>query len=236
MVLISTDKAVRPTNVMGASKRLAELVLQAAAVNGGTTTFTMVRFGNVLDSSGSVVRRFRQQIAAGGPVTVTHPEIIRYFMSIPEAAELVIQAGAMAKGGDVFVLDMGEPVRIDDLARLMIRLTGLDVKTAENPDGDIAVTYTGLRPGEKLYEELLIGANTTATEHPRIWRSDEPFLPAAELERELNVLKAAIQMRDVETMHAVLIRTVEGYQTDANAARSEGAQRAVWSPSSRTLH
>ncbi len=236
MVLISTDKAVRPTNVMGASKRLSELVLQAAASNGGETTFTMVRFGNVLDSSGSVVRRFRQQIASGGPVTVTHPEIIRYFMSIPEAAELVIQAGAMAKGGDVFVLDMGEPVRIDDLARLMVRLTGLDVKSPENPDGDIAITYTGLRPGEKLYEELLIGANTTATEHSRIWRSDEPFLPPAELERELNVLKAAIQMRDIETMHAVLVRTVEGYQPDGTAARSEGAPRVAWSPSSRTLH
>ena len=236
MVLISTDKAVRPTNVMGASKRLAELVLQGAAANGGATIFTMVRFGNVLDSSGSVVRRFRRQISSGGPVTVTHPEIIRYFMSIPEAAELVIQAGAMAKGGDVFVLDMGEPVRIDDLARLMIRLTGLDVKGSENPDGDIAITYTGLRPGEKLYEELLIGANTTATEHPRIWRSDEPFLPPAELERELSVLKAAINMRDVETMQAVLMRTVEGYHAEPNAARSEGAPRALWSPSSRTLH
>ena len=236
MVLISTDKAVRPTNVMGASKRLAELVLQAGAVNGGATIFTMVRFGNVLDSSGSVVRRFRRQISTGGPVTVTHPEIIRYFMSIPEAAELVIQAGAMAKGGDVFVLDMGEPVRIDDLARLMVRLTGLDVKGPDNPDGDIAIAYTGLRPGEKLYEELLIGANTTATEHPRIWRSDEPFLPPAELERELNVLKAAIQMRDVETMQAVLMRTVEGYQSDASAGRSEAAPRALWSPSSRTLH
>jgi FlaA1/EpsC-like NDP-sugar epimerase len=236
MVLISTDKAVRPTNVMGASKRLAELVLQAGAVNGGATIFTMVRFGNVLDSSGSVVRRFRRQISTGGPVTVTHPEIIRYFMSIPEAAELVIQAGAMAKGGDVFVLDMGEPVRIDDLARLMVRLTGLDVKGPDKPDGDIAIAYTGLRPGEKLYEELLIGANTTATEHPRIWRSDEPFLPPAELERELNVLKAAIQMRDVETMQAVLMRTVEGYQSDASAGRSEAAPRALWSPSSRTLH
>jgi FlaA1/EpsC-like NDP-sugar epimerase len=236
MVLISTDKAVRPTNVMGASKRLAELVLQAAAIDGGGTTFTMVRFGNVLDSSGSVVRRFRRQISAGGPVTVTHPEIIRYFMSIPEAAELVIQAGAMAKGGDVFVLDMGEPVRIDDLARLMIRLTGLDVRTPENPDGDIAIAYTGLRPGEKLYEELLIGANTTATEHPRIWRSDEPFLPQADLERELNVLKAAIDMRDVETVQSVLMRTVEGYQKDPNGERREGATRVVWGPSSRTLH
>ena len=238
VVLISTDKAVRPANVMGASKRLAEMILQAAAAaGGGPTTFTMVRFGNVLDSSGSVVKKFRRQIRTGGPVTVTHPEIIRYFMSIPEAAELVIQAGAMAKGGDVFVLDMGEPVRIDDLARLMIRLTGLDVKTPENPDGDIAIEYTGLRPGEKLYEELLIGANTTATEHPRIQRSDEPFLPAGELERELEVLKAAMKMRDVETMQAVLMRTVEGYHVDPAAPQSADPDKlAVWTPASRTLH
>jgi FlaA1/EpsC-like NDP-sugar epimerase len=237
VVLISTDKAVRPTNVMGASKRLAEMILQAAAAAGGPTIFTMVRFGNVLDSSGSVVRKFRRQIKAGGPVTVTHPEIIRYFMSIPEAAELVIQAGAMAKGGDVFVLDMGEPVRIDDLARLMIRLTGLDVKGPENPDGDIAITYTGLRPGEKLYEELLIGANTTVTEHPRILRSDEPFLPAEQLERELELLKAAMKMRDVDTLQAVLMRSVEGYQAKPRSmAQSEEVQLAAWAPASRTLH
>ena len=150
-VLISTDKAVRPTSIMGASKRLAEMILQARAADGrARTVFTMVRFGNVLDSSGSVVRRFRQQIEAGGPVTVTHPEVIRYFMSIPEAAALVIQAGAMATGGDVFVLDMGEPVKIDDLARSMIRLMGLEVRDAQHPDGDIAIEYIGLRPGEKL--------------------------------------------------------------------------------------
>ena len=149
VVLISTDKAVRPTNVMGASKRLAELVLQARAASGGSTVFTMVRFGNVLDSSGSVVRRFREQIKAGGPVTVTHPDVTRYFMSIPEAAELVIQAGAMAKGGEVFVLHMGEPVKIDDLARLMIHLSGLEVRDAQTPGGDIAITYTGLRPGRE---------------------------------------------------------------------------------------
>jgi FlaA1/EpsC-like NDP-sugar epimerase len=237
VVLISTDKAVRPTNVMGASKRLAEMILQAAAAAGGPTTFTMVRFGNVLDSSGSVVRKFRRQIKAGGPVTVTHPEIIRYFMSIPEAAELVVQAGAMAKGGDVFVLDMGEPVRIDDLARLMIRLTGLDVKGPENPDGEIAITYTGLRPGEKLYEELLIGANTTVTEHPRILRSDEPFLPAEQLERELDLLKAAMTMRDVETLQAVLMRTVEGYQAGPRpVAQGEDVALTAWTPTSRTLH
>ena len=236
VVLISTDKAVRPTNVMGASKRLAELILQAEAASGGSTVFTMVRFGNVLDSSGSVVRKFRQQIRAGGPVTVTHPEIIRYFMSIPEAAELVIQAGAMAHGGDLFVLDMGEPVRIDDLARLMIRLTGLDVRTPETPEGDIAIVYTGLRPGEKLYEELLIGANTKPTEHPRILRSDEPFLPRADLERELGLLKAAMNARDVETMHSVLMRTVEGYHSEATPAQDGEQPRSAWSPSSRTLH
>ena len=170
VVLISTDKAVRPANVMGASKRLAEMILQAAAAGGGPTTFTMVRFGNVLDSSGSVVKKFRRQIRAGGPVTVTHPEIIRYFMSIPEAAELVIQAGAMAKGGDVFVLDMGEPVRIDDLARLMIRLTGLDVKTPENPDGDIAIEYTGLQ----ARREALRGAADRRQHH----RDRAPAHPA----------------------------------------------------------
>lgn len=236
VVLISTDKAVRPTNIMGASKRLAELVLQAAAANGGTTIFTMVRFGNVLDSSGSVVKKFRRQIRAGGPVTVTHPDIIRYFMSIPEAAELVIQAGAMAEGGDVFVLDMGEPVRIDDLARLMVRLSGYDVRTTDNPDGDIAITYTGLRSGEKLYEELLIGANTKATEHPRIWRSDEPFLPSEELERELELLKSAMNVRDLEAMQAVLMRNVEGYHANPVMPLGEEGPLAAWTPPSRTLH
>lgn len=237
VVLISTDKAVRPTNVMGASKRLAELVLQASAANGGPTIFTMVRFGNVLDSSGSVVQKFRRQIRAGGPVTVTHPEIIRYFMSIPEAAELVIQAGSMAQGGDVFVLDMGEPVRIDDLARLMVRLSGFDVRSAENPDGDIAITYTGLRSGEKLYEELLIGANTKATEHPRIWRSDEPFLPADELEKELEKLKAAMNVMDHAAIHAVLVRTVEGYHAKTTVPTGgEEGPASNWIPPSRTLH
>ncbi len=182
-MLVSSDKAVRPTNVMGASKRLAELILQGLAETrgAGSTIFTMVRFGNVLDSSGSVVRRFRNQIQAGGPVTVTHPEIIRYFMSIPEAAQLVIQAGAMASGGEVFVLDMGTPVKIDDLARTMIRLSGLELRDDDNPDGDIAIEYVGLRRGEKLYEELLIGENTTGTSHPRIFKNSEPILPYADL-------------------------------------------------------
>ncbi|MGL4396675.1 MAG: polysaccharide biosynthesis protein [Hyphomicrobium sp.] len=236
MVLISTDKAVRPTNVMGASKRLSELLLQARAALQPTTVFTMVRFGNVLDSSGSVVQRFRRQIKAGGPVTVTHPEVIRYFMSIPEAAELVIQAGAMAKGGEVFVLDMGEPVKIDDLAQLMIRLSGFETRNDDNPDGDISIVYTGLRPGEKLYEELLIGANTTGTEHARILRSDEPMLTLSELNRELDLLKAAMAMRDVETIQAVLMRTVEGYRPDADAQAAESAPRAAWVAPTRTLH
>lgn len=236
MVLISTDKAVRPTNIMGASKRLAELVLQARAAKPSPTVFTMVRFGNVLDSSGSVVGRFRRQISSGGPVTVTHPDIIRYFMSIPEAAELVIQAGAMAKGGEIFVLDMGEPVKIEELARLMIRLSGCDIRDDRNPDGDIEIVYTGLRPGEKLYEELLIGANTTATEHPRILKLDEPLMDMAELGRELEVLRAAMSMRDAQTIQAVLVRTVEGYKPDAYAKIAETSSSANWLAPSRTLH
>jgi FlaA1/EpsC-like NDP-sugar epimerase len=236
MVLISTDKAVRPTNVMGASKRLAELTLQAKATRECPTVFTMVRFGNVLDSSGSVVGRFRRQIKAGGPVTVTHPEVIRYFMSIPEAAELVIQAGAMARGGEVFVLDMGEPVKIDELARLMIRLSGLEVKDEAHPDGDIQITYTGLRPGEKLYEELLIGGSTTTTEHPRILRLDEPGIDAVDLDRELELLKAAMRVRDAATIQAVLMRTVEGYRPDADVQATDKRSVANWVSPSRTLH
>lgn len=176
-VLISTDKAVRPANVMGASKRLAELVLQGLAMRGGATRFCMVRFGNVLESSGSVVPLFREQIQRGGPVTVTHQEVIRYFMTIPEAAQLVLQAGSMGEGGDVFVLDMGEPVRIADLAQRMIQLMGLTVRDAGNPQGDIAIEFTGLRPGEKLYEELLIGDIAGATAHPKILRAREQNLP-----------------------------------------------------------
>jgi FlaA1/EpsC-like NDP-sugar epimerase len=236
VVLISTDKAVRPTNVMGASKRLAELVLQARAAQAPTTVFAMVRFGNVLDSSGSVVGRFRHQIKSGGPVTVTHPEVIRYFMSIPEAAELVIQAGAMAKGGEVFVLDMGEPVKIVELARLMVRLSGLEVRDEAHPQGDIEIVYTGLRPGEKLYEELLIGGVTTGTEHPRILRSDEPYLTIAELTRELELLRAAIAIRDVDAMQSVLMRTVEGYRPDKDVRAVENAPAANWVAPSRTLH
>jgi len=245
-VLISTDKAVRPTNVMGASKRLAELVLQAYAAEGdsdpGGTVFTMVRFGNVLDSSGSVVRRFRNQIKNGGPVTVTHPEIIRYFMSIPEAAELVIQAGAMATGGEVFGLDMGDPIKIDDLARLMIRLAGLELRTEDTPHGEIEIAYTGLRPGEKLYEELLLGVNTTGTEHLRIMRSHEPFLPSEELWQKLEVLGEAIKRRDLEAMQNVLLTTVEGYSCgrkdddDKRSGEDGSAEKTVFPAISRTLH
>lgn len=214
-VLISTDKAVRPTSVMGASKRLAEMVLQAhAAERRGPTVFTMVRFGNVLDSSGSVVRRFRRQIETGGPVTVTHPEMVRYFMSIPEAAALVIQAGAMATGGEVFVLDMGEPVRIDDLARSMIRLMGLEVRDAQHPDGEIAIEYIGLRDGEKLHEELLLGENATRTEHPRIFRSHEPCLSSEKLDEALVALSAAMESDDLARVRRLLQQTVESYRTE----------------------
>jgi FlaA1/EpsC-like NDP-sugar epimerase len=227
-VLISTDKAVRPTSIMGASKRLAELILQARAGEGrGRTVFTMVRFGNVLDSSGSVVRRFRRQIKAGGPVTVTHRNMIRYFMSIPEAASLVIQAGAMAQGGDVFVLDMGEPVRIDDLAKSMIRLMGLEVRDEEHPDGDIAIEYVGLRPGEKMHEELLLGENTTRTEHPRILKSHEPFLSAADLDAALRSLREAMAEGDVEAIQAILMRTVEGYGPERRQSAPEPHQKAA---------
>jgi FlaA1/EpsC-like NDP-sugar epimerase len=210
-VLVSTDKAVRPTSIMGASKRLAEMVLQARSRNGKRTVFTMVRFGNVLDSSGSVVRMFRRQIEAGGPVTVTHRDAIRYFMSIPEAAALVIQAGAMATGGDVFVLDMDEPVKIDDLAKSMIRLMGLEVRDEQHPDGDIAIEYIGLRHGEKLHEELLLGENITPTEHAHILRSHEPWMPAEELARVMDALRAAMDANDVPAIHAALMRAVEGY-------------------------
>ncbi|MEO7496047.1 MAG: nucleoside-diphosphate sugar epimerase/dehydratase [Massilia sp.] len=188
-ILISTDKAVRPTNVMGATKRLAELILQAFATEDAKTRFSMVRFGNVLGSSGSVVPLFRKQIAGGGPLTLTHPEITRYFMTIPEAAQLVLQAGAMSKGGDVFVLDMGEPVRIADLAVRMVHLSGQEVKSAATPMGTIEINYVGLRPGEKLYEELLIGTNVVGTEHPLIMR-------AREAKHEWPVLKQMLQALD----------------------------------------
>lgn len=212
-VLISTDKAVRPTNVMGASKRVAELVLQALADEpGNKTLFTMVRFGNVLGSSGSVVSRFREQIQKGGPVTVTHPEIIRYFMTIPEAAQLVIQAGGLARGGDVFVLDMGQPVKIVDLAKSMINLSGLEIADEKNPDGDIAIEFMGLREGEKLYEELLINENCSPTDHVSITRNNENYLSAAELAPKINSLRHSLDTYDTETLLSLLSEIVEGYQ------------------------
>lgn len=210
-VLISTDKAVRPTNIMGASKRLAEMVLQALAATSTGTKFSMVRFGNVLGSSGSVVPKFRQQIRDGGPITLTHSEITRYFMTIPEASQLVIQAGAMAKGGDVFVLDMGQSVKIMDLARRMIELSGMTVRDEQNPDGDIEIEITGLRPGEKLYEELLIGDNPKPTSHSRIMKAHEEFIPWADLEANLNALEMALNVNDVGVIRLMMAKVVAGY-------------------------
>jgi FlaA1/EpsC-like NDP-sugar epimerase len=210
-VLISTDKAVRPTNIMGASKRLAEMVLQALAIIAPGTKYSMVRFGNVLGSSGSVVPMFRQQIRDGGPITLTHPEITRYFMTIAEASQLVIQAGSMAKNGDLFVLDMGEPVKIMDLAQKMIKLSGLTLKDKQNPYGDIEIQITGLRPGEKLYEELLIGDNPKPTAHLKIMRAQENFLPWAELEGKLNSLEMAVNVNDVGVIRLIMEELVVGY-------------------------
>lgn len=210
-VLISTDKAVRPTNIMGASKRLAEMVLQALAAVSTETKFTMVRFGNVLGSSGSVVPKFRQQIRDGGPITLTHPDITRYFMTIPEAAQLVIQAGAMARGGDVFVLDMGQSVRIMDLATRMIELSGLEVKEDENPDGDIEIEITGLRPGEKLYEELLIGDDPRPTSHPRIMKARDDFLPWPVLQENLKALESELSANNAAGVRQILEQLVSGY-------------------------
>lgn len=217
-VLISTDKAVRPTNIMGASKRLAEMALQGmAAKNNGSTIFCMVRFGNVLDSSGSVVPKFRKQIEKGGPVTVTHPDVIRYFMSIREAVGLVIQAGTLARAGAVFVLDMGEPVNITDLARTMIQLAGQKVRDENSPDGSIEIEFSGLRPGEKLYEELLIGGDTSPTKHPRISQLAEPFLPMGEFEAQMTLLKKQMKKHDGEGIKLLLGKIVEGYSSsDAN--------------------
>jgi FlaA1/EpsC-like NDP-sugar epimerase len=210
-VLVSTDKAVLPTNVMGATKRFSELMLQGLNQRNSDTTFSMVRFGNVLASSGSVVPLFREQIRNGGPVTVTHPEIYRYFMTIPEAASLVLQAGSMAKGGDVFVLDMGKPVRIRDLAERMIHLMGLSVRDDDHPDGDIEIHYTGLRPAEKLYEELLIGSNVMGTDHPSILRAEEDFLPWETLKPMIEQLWTACQRLDCGKAREVLLRSVTGY-------------------------
>jgi FlaA1/EpsC-like NDP-sugar epimerase len=216
VVLVSTDKAVRPTNVMGASKRLCEMIMQAlAAEPGHKTCFSMVRFGNVLGSSGSVVPLFRRQIKEGGPISITHKDITRYFMTIPEAAQLVIQAGAMAQGGDVFLLDMGDPVKIIDLARKMVELSGLKVRDKKNPDGDIEIHVTGLRPGEKLYEELLIGNNSHPTVNCRIYKANEYFLSWPELRIALDELVTAISMNNKKNIREILKRTIPEYQTDA---------------------
>ena len=213
MVLVSTDKAVRPTNVMGASKRMSELILQAFS-DKSKCCFSMVRFGNVLESAGSVVPLFRNQIKAGGPVTVTHRNITRYFMSIPEAVELVLQSGAMAKGGDVFVLDMVEPIKIIDLAYKMIHLSGLTPIDNENPDGDIRIDFTGLRPGEKLYEELLIGSNVVQSEHPRIMQAKESKLSFDEVSHCVEVIKSARENQDERVVKELLLKYIDGYRSE----------------------
>jgi len=240
-VLISTDKAVRPTNVMGSTKRLAEMVLQALSRESAPvlfrdddgvhqvnkTRFTMVRFGNVLGSSGSVIPLFHEQIRRGGPVTVTHPNITRYFMTIPEAAQLVIQAGAMGQGGDVFVLDMGQPVKIAVLAEKMIHLSGLSVRSDKNPHGDIAIEFTGLRPGEKLYEELLIGDNVSPTEHPMIMRANEEHLPWDTFKKGLADLLAAVERDDYDRVRQLLRETVSGYKPEGEIVDWIHQQRRV---------
>lgn len=223
-ILVSTDKAVRPTNIMGASKRFCELVVQGRAAEAGARTiFSSVRFGNVLSSSGSVVPRFQAQINSGGPVTLTHRDVTRYFMTIPEASQLVLQAGAMANGGEVFVLDMGHPVRIIDLARSMIQLSGCTVRDDENPDGDIALIEVGLRPGEKMYEELLIGDNPEPTEHSRIMRANEDRIDWSELSVGLNRMMQALSEGDIDTAMAVVREMVPDYSPDV--LRQHGVEK-----------
>ena len=218
-VLVSTDKAVRPTSTMGATKRFAEMILQGLARRSpGITRFTMVRFGNVLGSSGSVVPLFREQIRKGGPVTVTDPKITRYFMTIPEAAQLVIQAGAMGQGGDVFVLDMGEAIKILDMAKRMIRLSGFEIRDESNPDGDIEIVFTGLRPGEKLYEELLIGENVVPTQHPLIMSANEDCLPWESLSGYIDQFEETINQHDVERSRALLVDSVKGFNPQCEVA------------------
>ena len=233
-VLISTDKAVRPTNIMGATKRFSEMILQSFSEDeeiSKNTRMTMVRFGNVLGSSGSAVPLFQQQIRSGGPVTVTHPKVVRYFMSIPEAAELVIQAGAMGKGGDVFVLDMGDPVNISDLAKRLVNLSGLELKDDVNPDGDIEIIYTGLRPGEKLYEELLIGSNVNQTEHNQILRAQEQFLPKEDLNRFIGLLKQAQIEDNIPALKDILKESVQGYTPERDIVDVVQVQKEINSKS-----
>ena len=228
-VLISTDKAVRPTNVMGATKRVAELVLQGLANKESQTKFSMVRFGNVLGSSGSVVPLFKKQIKAGGPVTVTHPDITRYFMTIPEAAQLVIQAGAMAEGGDVFVLDMGEPVKIAELAEKLISLMGMEVKSQENPTGDIEIQFSGLRPGEKLYEELLIGKNVQGTSHPRVMTANEKYLAWEEISEYLDRLSLACNKNQQKEIRDILLAMPTGFTP------SDGISDLLWEDNNENI-
>jgi FlaA1/EpsC-like NDP-sugar epimerase len=211
-ILVSTDKAVRPSSVMGASKRVCELIVEARAKSQQSMTYSAVRFGNVLGSSGSVVPLFRRQIEQGGPVTVTHTDITRYFMTIPEASQLVIQAGAMAGGGEVFLLDMGEPVRVYDLAVSMIELSGLSVRSESNPDGDIEIVEIGLRPGEKLFEELLMDANALPTSHPRIVKANESVIDWLHLQQRLTELSHAIEAHDERTALALLSVLIPGYR------------------------
>lgn len=230
-VLVSTDKAVRPTNIMGATKRMAEMVLQGMTSRGSHTRFCMVRFGNVLESSGSVVPLFREQIRRGGPVTVTDPDVTRYFMTIPEAAQLVLQAGAMGQGGEVFLLDMGEPVRIVDLARRMIQLMGLSVRDRDCPDGDIVIRFTGLRPGEKLYEELLISGDADATAHPKILCAHEKSLPWSRVQEVLDTLMAAADEGDCDAIRRVLLEVVQDYRpADGQIADLSWQHRPVAPP------
>ena len=210
-VLISTDKAVRPTNIMGASKRIAELIIQALSKGINSTNFSMVRFGNVLDSSGSVIPLFKKQIRGGGPVTVTDKNIVRYFMTVSEAVELVIQASAMSKGGDLFVLDMGEPVKIVDLAEKMIQLSGLELCNKENPQGDIEIKFVGLRPGEKLYEELLVGKNSITTEHPRIMSAREEMIEWEILKPMLDELEDCSYKANQAKIRELIMRIVPEY-------------------------
>ena len=233
-VLVSTDKAVNPTNVMGATKRFAELVLQGLQQRSERTRFCMVRFGNVLESSGSVVPLFRDQIRRGGPVTVTHPDVIRYFMTIPEASQLVIQAGSMAKGGDVFVLDMGKPIRIVDLARRMIQLAGRSVRDEQHPDGDIEISFTGLRPAEKLFEELLIGKSVTGTEHPMIMRAVEHSLAWRDVQALLEELRIAMGRFDCATARSILERAVAEYRPSGELQDIVWTQRNA--PSVSVIH
>ena len=221
--LISTDKAVRPTNVMGASKRAAELVIQALAQELPATRLAMVRFGNVLGSSGSVVPLFREQIAKGGPITLTHPEIIRFFMTIPEAAQLVLQAAVLARGGDLFLLDMGEPVRILDLAKQMVRLSGLSLRDAQHPQGDIEILCTGLRPGEKLYEELLIDAESEPTSHPLIFRATERAIPPEQLWPQIEAMEVAIRRQDAPAALDLLAQLVPEWQRGEVGGQSQAA-------------